>query len=84
MGGDTSAIVPTRRLRARETGCPRSLQAEGKEREGRREGREGGGTAESRIHQVQHPLGQHPEGVPSKLLLLPSSPWGPSHLSQGV
>ena len=73
-----------RRRRPRETGCPRSLGAEVKEREGRRKGREGGGTAESRIHWVQHAPGQHLEGVLSELLSLPSSPWGPSHLSQGV
>lgn len=83
-GTGTGLIVPTRRLRPRETGCRGALEAEVKEREGRREGREGGGTAESRIHRVQRPPSQHPEGVPSELLSLPSSPWGPSYLSQGV
>ena len=83
-GTGTGLIVPTRRLSPRETGCRGALEAEVKEREGRREGREGGGTAESRIHRVQRPPSQHPEGVPSELLSLPSSPWGPSYLSQGV
>lgn len=45
-----------------EGSCPRSLGAEVKERGKEGKAEEGGGTAESRIHWVQHAPGQHLEG----------------------